>query len=274
MSLVALGATKDEGTVPNIAHMYEESIRDEFTRQADSFARSEAMSSAAALDSLIEMVPADPRARWLETACGPAIVGRAVAARVGSVHAVDLTPAMVEKAKAEAADAGVENIDFSLGDATALEFADDSFDGAINRFSLHHIPAPGRMLEEMARVVKPGGWILVADMLTDADGNAAAWREEVERLRDPSHWACLTRERLLAAAEQAGLVLDEERTIPLELDYEEWLLRGSGGAGAAPLIERLLGEAPAGVESFRVVGEGAERRLLLRNSVSRWRLPG
>jgi SAM-dependent methyltransferase len=257
-----------------MARMYEESIREEFTRQADSFARSPALSAADTLGALVEMVPPDPGGRWLETACGPAIVGRALAARVGSVHGVDLTPAMVEKAEAEAAAAGVENIDFSLGDATALDLPDDSFDGAINRFSLHHIPAPGRVLEEMARVVRPGGWVVLADLLTDADGDGAAWREEIERLRDPSHWACLTRERLLLAAEAAGLELDEERTIPLDLDFDQWLERSSGGAEAAPLVERLLSAPPPGAESFRVTGESPGRRLLLRNFLARWRLPG
>ena len=137
--------------------MYEESIREEFTHQTDTFARSPAMSAAETLGSLVEVVPADGEARWLETACGPAIVGRAIAARVGSVHGVDLTPAMVEKASAEAASAGLTNIDFSLGDATALEFEDASFDGAVNRFSLHHIPVPGRVLEETARTTQPPG---------------------------------------------------------------------------------------------------------------------
>jgi SAM-dependent methyltransferase len=232
------------------------------------------MTSAETLGALVELVPADGEARWLETACGPAIVGRAIAERVGSVHGVDLTPAMVERAAAEAAAAGLGNVEFSLGDATALEFEDASFDGAVNRFSLHHIPVPGRVLEEMARVVRPGGWVIVADHLTDADPDAAAWHEEIERLRDPSHWACLTRERLLAAGEAAGLVLDDERVIPLDLDFREWLRRSSGGLGAAALIERLLNAAPPRAESFRVVGEGEERRLLLRNSVTRWRVAG
>jgi SAM-dependent methyltransferase len=251
--------------------MYEESIRDEFTHQTDSFARSPAMSAAATLGSVVEMVPADAGARWLETACGPALIAREIAGRVGSVHGIDLTPAMVEKASAEAAAASVDNVDFSLGDATALEFEEASFDGAVNRFSLHHIPVPQRVLAEMARVVRPGGWVVLADHLTDADGDAAAWHEEIERLRDPSHWACLTRERLLAAGEAAGLVLDEEQVIPLDLDFGEWLGRGSGGPDAAALIERLLTKPPASAESFRVAGAGGERRLLLRNSVTRWR---
>jgi len=253
--------------------MYEDSIRQEFTHQADSFARSPVPNMAETLGTVVELVPVDPAARWLEAACGPAIVGRAIATRVGAVHGVDLTPAMIEKAGAEAATAGLENIEFSLGDVTALEFPDASFDGAVTRFSLHHIPAPRRMLEEMARVVRPGGWIVIADHLTDADGDAAAWHEEIERLRDPSHWACLTRERLLALGEAAGLELDEEQVVPLDLDFGEWLGRGSGGPAAADLIERLLGEAPLSAESFRVAGEGDGRRLALRNSVTRWRRP-
>jgi SAM-dependent methyltransferase len=254
-----------------MGRVYEESIREEFTHQTDSFARSPAMSTAATLGSLVEAVPADAEARWLETACGPAIVARAIASRVGSVHGVDLTPAMIEKATTEAAAAGIENVEFSLGDATALEFENAGFDGAVNRFSLHHIPVPGRVLQEMARVVKPGGWVVIADHLSDEDADAAAWHEEIERLRDPSHWSCLTRERLLDAGDAAGLILDDEQVIPLDLDFGEWLGRGSGGLGAAALIERLLGEAPPNAECFRVVGEGDERRLLLHNSVTRWR---
>jgi SAM-dependent methyltransferase len=253
--------------------MYEESIRAEFTHQTDTFARAGALRSAQTLGVLVELVPEDQQARWLEVACGPGLVSRGISGRVESVHGVDLTPAMVEKAVAEARAEGVENVSFALGDATALELDDDSFDGAVTRFSLHHIPVPGRVFGEMARVVRPGGWVIVSDHLTDVDADAAAWHEEIERLRDPSHWACLTRERLLAAGRAAGLELDEERIVPLDLDFGEWLGRSSGGPAAAPLIERLLASPPPSAESFRVEVEGEERRLLLHSSVTRWRVP-
>lgn len=81
--------------------MHEESIRDEFTHQTETFARAPAMLSAEALGTIVELVPPDPEARWLEVACGPAAVGRTLAHRVGSVHGVDLTPAMIEKAREE-----------------------------------------------------------------------------------------------------------------------------------------------------------------------------
>lgn len=251
--------------------MYERSIRDEFTHQTDTFARAPALLSAEALGAIVELVPEGPAARWLEVACGPSAVGRTLARRVGSVHGVDLTPAMVEKAREEAAREGLGNAEFSLGDATALELEDASFDGAVTRFSLHHIPVPGRVVEEMARVVRPGGWVILSDHMTDEDGEAAAWHEEIERLRDPSHWACLTPGRLRALGEAAGLELDQEQLIRFELGFEGWRDRSSRGPGAAALIDRLLTEAPASAESFRVCGEGEERRLALRISLTRWR---
>ncbi|HEX4304580.1 MAG TPA: class I SAM-dependent methyltransferase [Solirubrobacterales bacterium] len=249
------------------------SIRDEFAHQADAFARSPTMSLAETLDAVVDLVPVDAEARWAEIACGPGLIARAMAPRVGLVEGFDLTPAMVEKARSEAAAAGVENVSFELGDATVLGVSDDTFDGAITRFSLHHIPAPVRVLEEMRRAVKPGGLVVVADHVTDDDGAAAAWHEEIERLRDPSHWACLTPSRLAALGERAGLEPDFDRVVPFEIDFDEWLGRGSGGPANAELIERLLGEAPATVASFVVAGKGAGRPLALRNSLHRWRVP-
>jgi len=248
------------------------SIRDEFAHQVHSFARSPTMSLAETLGAVVDLVPADPEARWIETACGPGLIARAMAPRVGSVLGVDLTPAMVAKARSEADAAGAENVDFALGDATGLDAPDDTFDGAITRFSMHHIPAPVRVLEEMRRVVRPGGFVVVADHVTDDAGDAAAWHEQIERLRDPSHWACLTPSRLAALGERAGLEPDRDLVVPFEIDFEEWLGRGSGGPANAALIDRLLGEAPATVESFVVRGAGAGRRLALRNSLHRWRV--
>jgi SAM-dependent methyltransferase len=253
--------------------MYEDSIRSEFTHQTESFARNRIATAAETLGVVVDLVPEDPEASWLEVACGPAAISRALAAKVGRVTGIDLTPSMVEKAREEAAREGIDNAEFSVGDATALEFADASFDGAVNRLSFHHIPAPQRVLEEMARVVRPGGRVIVSDLLTDEDAAAQAWHQEIERLRDPSHWATMTPARLRAMGEDAGLEPESEQLIPVEVDYEDWLLRGSGGEAATTLIDRLLGEAPAEAESFQVSGEPGARRLLFQTMLLRWRRP-
>ncbi|HET8567345.1 MAG TPA: methyltransferase domain-containing protein [Solirubrobacterales bacterium] len=251
--------------------MYEESIRSEFTHQTESFARNEVATKAETLGALVELVPEDPEARWLETACGPAAISRSMAARVNRVHGVDLTPSMVEKAATEAEAAGIGNAEFSVGDATALEFEDACFDGAVTRFSLHHIPAPARVVAEMARVVRPGGWVILSDFIADPDRDVYAAVEEIERLRDPSHWSCLTAEQLRRIGADFGLELESERLIPFDLDYEDWLQRGSGGPAAAELIDELLERLTEGSGCFRVYEGESGRRLALVNSLTRWR---
>lgn len=253
--------------------MYEDSIREEFTHQSRSFGTAAAMTSAQTLGALIELVPEDAQANWIDVACGPGVISRAMASRVGSVSGVDLTSAMIEEAERRAREEGIDKVSFILGDATELDFADATFDGAITRLSLHHIPVPGRVVAEMTRVVRPGGWVLVSDIAADGDGEAAAWREEIERLRDPSHWACKTPEHLRRMGARAGLELEHEELIRIDIDFDDWLARGSGGQAAGELIGRLLEAQPSGVESFQVVEREDGRRLLQRYWLGRWRRP-
>lgn len=254
--------------------MHDGTLRDEFTHQAASFGQSPAITSAQTLGALVALVPEDSQAQWIDVACGPGVVSCAVAGKVASVAGVDLTPAMIDEAKKRAGEEDVRNATFTVGDATALDIADAAFDGAITRLSLHHVPVAPRIVAEMARVVRPGGVVIVSDLAADQDRDAAAWREEIERLRDPSHWACLTPERLREAGTAAGLVVDDEEVVPIDIDFDDWLARGSSGREAADLIDRLLGEEPPAAERFRVVDGANGRRLLQAYWLCRWRRPG
>jgi hypothetical protein len=125
----------------------------------------------------------------------------------------------------------------------------------------------------MARVVRPGGWICLADHVTPDDVEEMAWHQEIERLRDPSHWACLTAAMLRALGHQAGLTLRDERLIPFSMDFAEWLSRGSGGTCMAAVIARALALRPDGVATFRVVTDGTSQRLDLLYHLTLWQRP-
>jgi SAM-dependent methyltransferase len=248
--------------------MQDERLVGEFSHQAESFNRSQAANARETLQALVDLAGPRPGERWLEAACGPGVVSRALAPRTGSVEGVDLTPKMVELARREAA--GIANVTFEVGDATSLEHEDGSFDGALARFTIHHVPVPARLVEELVRVVRPGGAVVLADHLLDEDPGAAAWSQELERLRDPSHWVSLPLDRLRALGAAAGLELEAEEITPLSLDFGEWLERGSGTAGARPLIERLLASPPATAERFVV----RDRTLVMTWWAARFRRPG
>ena len=250
--------------------MFKETLIDEFTQQAESFNASPAMSSQDTLQSLLDMLPLAADQRWLDVACGTGLVTRAMAPKVGHVTGVDVTPAMLDLARAEAEQAGMANVEFRLGDAGALDLPDDSFDGALCRFSFHHMPVPFRVLREMARVVRPGGLVVVSDHVSDAQTDLAAWHEEIERLRDPSHWDCLTVSRRRAMGQALGLEMVDERFQPNLLDWEDWIARGTTGSANRALIDAALAERPDGTPTFGPTADGQLRMLI---HITVWRKP-
>lgn len=245
----------------------------EFSHQVDRFAAAPVMHSRATLDAFLDLVPTRPDDVFLDVACGPGIVARALVRRVKRVVGTDLTPAMLERARADARREGVTQVEFLEGDATALPFPDASFDGAITRFSLHHIPAPGRVVREMARVVRAGATVSVLDHLTSERAQAAAWHQEIERLRDPSHWACLTGSSLQSLGAAAGLERMSFKTMPFTLDFEEWVTRGSGGPAHRALIEQLASRIPPGGAAVFARSGPTGSILRLRLGISVWRRP-
>jgi SAM-dependent methyltransferase len=70
---------------------------------------------------------------------------------------------MIEQAAALAAERGVHNVRFELGNAEELPFPDATFDAAFENTLLEHVAGPRRVVDEMCRVLKPGGIIGLRD---------------------------------------------------------------------------------------------------------------
>jgi ubiquinone/menaquinone biosynthesis C-methylase UbiE len=97
----------------------------------------------------------------LEVGCGTGAIAREVAAKVapGEVIGVDREEAQLATAKKLATAHGVDNLRFHLGPAEAIDLPDGACDAAYCRFLLEHVADPVKVVAEMARVVKPGGWV-------------------------------------------------------------------------------------------------------------------
>jgi SAM-dependent methyltransferase len=96
--------------------------------------------------------------RVLDVACGTGVVAVTAARRGARVSGLDLTPALLERARHNTSVAGVD-VDFVEGDAEALPYPDASFDVVLSQFGHIFAPRPAVALQEMLRVLKVGGRI-------------------------------------------------------------------------------------------------------------------
>src|SRR3954464_4367768 len=166
-------------------------VVDQFTRQATPFAASAAMRDEDALRLLVEFSSAGAGDTGLDDACGRGLVVAAFARLCRHVTGIDLTPAMIGKAREHAAALGLTNVNWHVGNVLPLPFPDRAFSVVVSRFAFHHFPAPLAVLREMARVCTRPGRLVIADMAASDDPRRAAAFNRMERLRDPSHTRAL-----------------------------------------------------------------------------------
>jgi SAM-dependent methyltransferase len=223
-----------------VASSHRDLIVEQFTRQAVPFSTAPAIRDAEALRLLVETSGAGPDDTVLDVACGPGLVVVAFARAVRHATGIDVTPAMLDRARALAAAEGVANVSWRAGDVTALPFADGAFSLVVSRFAFHHFPEPAAVLREMVRVCRPGGTVVVSDMTPDPA--KAAMLDRMEKLRDPSHSRALPLAEFESLFAAAGLPPAAVTPTRLESDVEGMLSRSFPEPGGADAVRRLFAD--------------------------------
>ena len=115
----------------------------------------------------------------LEVATGTGLIAVNIATSVCHVEATDFSPKMIETAKKKKAP---DNIIFSVEDATALSFEDNSFDAVIISNALHIMPEPVKVLSNISRVLRPKG-LLIAPTYSHGHISNSTWNLNAKFLK-------------------------------------------------------------------------------------------
>lgn len=218
-----------------------------FSRQAEAYAASPSHARGDDLDVVIEFAQAAAGEICLDLATGPGHTAARLAETAGLVFGLDIAPGMIRVARERAAEAGRENLRYLIGDVHALPFADGSLDLVTCRIAPHHFHDVPGCVREAARVLQPGGRLVIEDSLAPDDPEVAAFLEDLEQRRDPTHVHSLSRAEWHGACAGAGLGIARETVYDKRHPYDLWIRRTGLDEAAVEAIATHLLSAPVAV---------------------------
>ena len=232
-------------------------VRRQFGATAERYLTSAIHAKGADLDLLPRIAGLTGSEEVLDVATATGHTALALAPHARRVVGVDQTPEMLAVAREQASRRGVPNAMFAVADAEALPFADGSFDVVTCRIAAHHFPAVDRFCREAARVLRPGGRLVVVDNVAPEEPDLDRFINEVEKLRDPSHHRAYRLSEWKGFVEEAGLHFTVAHRFTSWVDREDWLARANTPPAVADQVRTVLAGAPAAArERFRITADG------------------
>ncbi len=227
-------------------------VRAQFGKTAAAYVSSATHASGEDLERLIAVAAPRSTERALDLGCGVGHTLRRLAPLVAFAVGADATLEMMQAGRASVVTA--TNIAFAQTDASALPFADATFDLVTCRLAAHHFHDAASAFREVARVLSPGGRFVLVDNYAPDDPALDAFINELETLRDPSHVRNETVGGWRALLDGAGLRASTESDLmTTKLSTEGWLARSETPADrAAEVRRRLRGASPMAVSTFHI----------------------
>jgi SAM-dependent methyltransferase len=214
-------------------------------------------------ERMVEALRVAPGATVLELAAGTGIVGLTAAQALGGETQLilsDFSPAMVEAARRRGSELGLENVDYRVLDAEALELSDESVDGVLCRWGYMLMGDPAKALAETQRVLRPNGRLSAAVFASAQQNPWAALPMQIlvesgyvppPAPRQPGILSLADPERLRGLLAEAGLEAVEidavAFTYPFDGDEDYWRFLTDMAGAISMVLSRLDEDARAGV---------------------------
>lgn len=212
---------EEEKPVKEQTEQVKKLVQEQFGTHADKYVTSSTHSKGT--DILQEWLQLSSDAMVLDIATGGGHAAKALAPHAAYVFATDLTKDMLDNTRSFLA--SEPNIFFVTADAEALPFLNNTFDAAVCRIAAHHFPNPGSFVQEVARVLKPGGKFLLIDNVSPNDKELDEFVNHLEKIRDISHVRSYSLTEWSIWFKQAGLEKVNDEIRKKRFNYIEWVMR-------------------------------------------------
>jgi ubiquinone/menaquinone biosynthesis C-methylase UbiE len=197
----------------------------QFGAVASAYLTSAVHAQGADLSRLTELARSAPRLTALDLGCGAGHASYALAEGGAEATAYDLAPEMLAIVEAEARRRGLVNLQTTHGPAERLPFQDATFDLVVTRLSAHHWSDVPAALVEAGRVLKPGGSLIVIDVVAPESPLLDTILQTVEILRDASHVRDYRVSEWSAMFQAAGFQAPASDAWTLPTEFKSWTER-------------------------------------------------
>ena len=237
----------------------DQDVRQHFTERAASYTGGQGDT----VEAMVAMAAPGPNAKALDVATGTGLVAFALAAEItgsGYVIGVDFTAAMLARAgeqrEADGAETNGGQIALAAADASQLPFPDGMFSIVTCRFSVHHFTHAIPAMQEMGRVLAPGGRLIIGEFGMPEDARKAAYFNRMERLRGHSHVQAFSESQLRQMMADIGCPVHDGRLLEREVMASEWLETANTSDENREIVRKMLWESVeddrAGLSAKRV----------------------
>jgi SAM-dependent methyltransferase len=183
-------------------------------------------------DALLRLAPDVSRGRLLDIGTGTGRVLELLAPHFRQALGIDASKAMLALARSRLAHSGLAHCAVRLADMYRLPLGDASFDAAVLQMVLHYAEDPAGAVAEAARVLSPGGRLIVIDLGPHARDDLVSKRAH--------RWPGFTDAAIHRLLIDAGLDPGDEVTIPGPLDVRIWCATRVATASADASLEQVI----------------------------------
>ena len=227
-----------------------EQVQAQFGSNAEKYVTSSVHSQGDDLQLLLETAQPQSHFEVLDIATGGGHTALLLAPYVKRVVATDITQKMLDAAQAFITPQA-DNVSFEIADAESLPFEDKSFDMVTCRIAAHHFADIYKFVLESARVLRPGGSLVIEDHLAPEDERAADYIDAFEMLRDPSHVKAYSETEWRSTYLDAQLTVDAVNTdVSHHAKFHPWVERMNVPAEDVERLEVMLLQAPDAVKDW------------------------
>lgn len=224
---------------------HQQSVQDQFNPKAEAYLTSQVHQHGPDMLQARQCLTkiADNITHAVDIGCGAGHLSYALAEIVKHISAVDASSEMIDLVAKQAKQRNLANLDAIHASVEALPFADNSVDIICSRYSAHHWTQMDKAMQEIKRVLKPDGWIMMIDIQGFIDPVVDTYFQAIEIIRDQSHVRNYSDNEWRAFFTEIGFEVTKHYTYPVRLEISAWLERMHVANARAEVIKQMQQQA-------------------------------